>query len=379
HLGWAKPFRPQRHGFDVFFGTPYPNNFGEWRVGQPFTQAAAFEPYPLLEDDTVIEAPVDQNHLTRRLTERAIRFIRENRARSFFLFLPHVMPHIPQFASPAFAGKSKGGLYGDSIEEIDWSTGAILDTLKELGLDERTLVVFSSDNGAGTKAAHLGPVPADLPYYAPERANGGSNGPLRAGKGSTFEGGVRVPFIVRWPGRIAPRGDVAAVVSQMDLFPTLAALAGAPLPSDRVIDGRDLGPLLLTGRPLPVRPLFHYFGYQAQAVREGKWKLFVAVTARPSPRPPSLWWDHLPNLFNNQHRLLAAPELYDLESDLGETTNLAAQHPEVVARLTAVVREFDTALQHNKRPLQIEPGPPPPAPGTIRTADTDLSRYRLRP
>ena len=376
HLGWAAPFRPQRHGFDVFFGTPYPNNFGEWRVGQPFTQAAAFEPYPLLEGDTILEAPVDQNQLTRRLTERAIRFIRENRDRPFFLFLPHVMPHIPQFASPAFAGKSKAGIYGDSIEEIDWSTGAILDALKELGLDQRTLVVFSSDNGAGIQRQHLGPVAADLPYYAPERANGGSNGPLRAGKGTTFEGGVRVPFLVRWPGQIAPRGDVAEVVSQMDLFPTFAALAGVPLPADRVLDGRDLGPLLLRGEPLPPRPLFHYFGYQAQAVREGKWKLFVAAAERPSPRPPSLWWEHQPNLFERQHRLLAAPELYDLSSDIGEKQNVAAQHPEVVARLTREARAFDAALQRDRRPMQILAGTPPPAPGTVRTAETDLACYR---
>ena len=376
HLGWARAFRPQRHGFDVFFGTPYPNNFGEWRIGEPFAQGSAFEPFPLLEGDEIVEAPVDQNQLTQRLTARAIRFIREHRDRPFFLFLPHVMPHIPQFASAAFAGKSRAGIYGDSIAEIDWSTGAILDTLRELGLDERTLVVFSSDNGAGTKAQHLGPVPAALPYDAPERANGGSNGPLRAGKGGTFEGGIRVPFLVRWPGRIAPRGEVAEVVSQLDLFPTFAALAGAPLPADRVIDGRDLRPLLLERKPLPTRPLYHYFGYQPQAVREGKWKLFVAGTERPSPRPPSLWWDHLPNLFDRQHRLLAAPELYDLEADIGEKNNVAAQHPEVVARLTAAVRDFDADLRRNRRPLQIEAGPPPPAPGTIRTNETDLRRYR---
>jgi arylsulfatase A-like enzyme len=376
HLGWARAFRPQRHGFDVFFGTPYPNNFGEWRVGQPFAQGAAFEPYPLIEGDTVIEAPVDQNHLTRKITERAIRFIRENRDRPFFLFLPPVMPHIPQYASPAFAGKSKAGIYGDSIEEIDWSTGAILDALKELGLDEHTLVVFSSDNGAGTGPQRVGPMPPDLPYHAPERANGGSNGPLRAGKGRTFEGGVRVPFIVRWTGRIAPRGDVADVVSQLDLFPTFAALAGAALPGDRVIDGRDLSALLLAGSALPVRPIYHYFGYQAQAVREGRWKLVVPVTTRPTPRPYSLWWEVQPKLFETQHRLLAAPELYNLETDIGETSNVAAAHPEVVAHLTARVREFDPTLQRDLRPMQFEAGPLPPDPGTVRTAETDLTRYR---
>jgi arylsulfatase A-like enzyme len=377
HLGWAPAFRPQRHGFDVFFGTPYPNNFGEWRVGQPFAQGAAFEPYPLLEGDTILEAPVDQNHLTRRLTERAIRFIREHRDRPFLLFLPHVMPHIPQFASPAFTGRSKAGIYGDSIEELDWSTGAILDALAELGLDRRTLVVFSSDNGAGLKAPHLGPIPADLPYYAPERANGGSNGPLRAGKGTTFEGGVRVPFIVRWPGRIAARGAVPGVVSQLDLFPTFAALAGAPLPPGVTLDGTDISPLLLEGRAPPARPLFLYFGYQLQAVREGRWKLFPAGIAAPAPRPPSLWWDVLPNLFANQHRVLTAPELYDLDTDIGEKQNLAVAHPDIVAQLAARGREFDAALRRDQSPLQIEPGPRPPAPGTVRTAETDLARYRI--
>ena len=381
HLGWDRPFRPQAHGFDEFLGTPYPNNFSEWRIGAPFTAMTGLAPFPLIDGDRVIEAPTDQALLTQRYTERAVAFIRANKDRPFFLYLPHTMPHIPQFASPAFAGKSKGGLYGDTIEELDWSTGVIVDTLRELGLDRRTLVVFTSDNGATGRGANANAKAGgeNSPGVESQRANGGSNGPLRRGKGTTFEGGVRLPLIAWWPGKIAPRGDTAAVITHMDLFPTCAALAGVPLPPGRTLDGRDVSAHLLAGTTLGPRPVFQYFGYQAQAVRDGKWKLFVQVDTRPTPRPASLWWVHQPKLFDTQHRLLAAPELYDLTADIGETTNIAAQHPEVVARLTSLVREFDAALQRDKRAMHFVDGPPPPAPGTVRTAGTDLSPYRLTP
>lgn len=378
HLGWAPPFRPQRHGFDVFFGTPYSNDSTEWAAGEPFLQVMGLEPFPLVDGDRIIEAPVDQATLTRRYTERAVAFIREHRDRPFFLYLPHKMPHVPQYASPAFAGKSRGGLYGDTVEELDWSTGVILDTLRELGLDARTLVVFTSDNGAPFRAAARedGTAKAKKKQAGaarfPGRTLAGSNGPLRAGKGTTFEGGIRVPFIVRWPGGGAAGRVIAEPVSQLDLFPTCAALAGAALAADRVFDGRDVRGLLAgtadAGAP---RMLYHYFGYQVQAVREGRWKLFPVVDRRPEPRPPSLWYDHQPALFETQHRLRAAPELYDLAADPGELRNVAAEHPEVVARLATRMREFDTALQRDRRPMEFVPGPPPPAPGAIRPAGGD--------
>lgn len=389
HLGWAPEFRPQRHGFEVFFGTPYSNDSNEWPVGQPFIQVMGLEPFPLIDGDRVVEAPAEQSTLTQRYTERAVRFIRENRERPFFLYLPHTMPHVPQYASARFAGKSKGGLYGDTIEELDWSTGEILDTLRELGIEERTIVVFTSDNGAvrgagggaatkGTdtakkKAATAAPAKAER---FPGRSLGGSNGPLRAGKGTTWEGGVRVPLALRWPGNVPAGREVTEAISLMDLFPTFARLAGVALPADRRYDARDLGALLRGARESEPRTVYHYFGYQPQAVREGRWKLFVALDRRREPRPYSLWFEHQPRLFETQHRLLAEPQLYDLEADVGETRNLATEHPEVVRRLTEKLREFDAALQRDRRPMEFVAGPTPPPAQTVRTPEMDLSIYR---
>ena len=380
HLGWDAPFRPRAQGFDVFFGLPYSNDSNEWPVGAPFMQVMGLQPLPLIDGDKTVEAPVDQAQLTRRYTERAVAFIREQRANPFFLYLPHTMPHVPQYASNKFAGKSKGGLYGDAVEEIDWSTGVILDVLRELGLAEHTLVIFTSDNGAprrgggenaGPKAKAKTKAPAKERF--PGRSHAGSNGPLRGGKGSTFEGGIRVPMIAWRPGTIAAGRESATPVSHLDLLPTCAALAGAKVPAERTLDGRDLGADVSTA---PERPLFHYFGYQSQALREGRWKLLLKVDARPSPQPKSLWFEHQPQVFTNQHRLLAEPELYDLANDVGETKNVASQHPEIVARLTQLAREFDATLQRDRRPMQFVDGPVPPAPQTVRTRETDLSAWR---
>ena len=379
HLGWDAPFRPLAQGFDRFHGLPHTNDVREWQVGDAFTQLSMFAPLTRVESERIVESPVDQAELTRHYTEEAVAFIRANRERPFFIYLPHTMPHVPQYASPRFAGKSKGGLYGDTVEELDWSTGVILDTLRELKLDARTLVIFTNDNGAPFRGAPNAAKKAPAKENFPGRQLAGNNGPLRSGKGTTFEGGVRVPFIAWWPGRIAPRAAVTAPVSHLDLFPTIAQLAGAALPAGVTLDGADISPLLLGTGPREARPIYHYFGYQPQAVRDGKWKLFIPIDTRPTPRPISLWWEHQPNVFENQHRLLATPELYDLEADLSETKNLAAQHPEIVARLIRQARDFDAALQRDQRPMQFVPGPPPPAPGTVRMADTDLSRYRPAP
>ena len=379
HLGWDAPFRPLAQGFDRFHGLPHTNDVREWKVGDAFTQLSMFTPLTRVEGERVVESPVDQAELTRHYTEEAVAFIRANRDKPFFLYLPHTMPHVPQYASPRFAGKSRGGLYGDTVEELDWSTGVILDTLRELKLDARTLVIFTNDNGAPFRGAANAAKKAPAKENFPGRQLAGYNGQLRSGKGTTFEGGVRVPFIAWWPGRIAPRAAVTAPISHLDLFPTIAQLAGAALPAGVTLDGADVSPLLLGTGPREAQPIYHYFGYQPQAVRDGKWKLFLPVDARPTPRPASLWWEHQPNVFENQHRLLATPELYDLEADIGEKNNVAAQHPEIVARLIRQARAFDAALQRDQRPMQFVPGPPPPAPGTVRTADTDLSRYRPAP
>ncbi len=377
HLGWDAPFRPLAQGFDRFHGLPHTNDVREWKVGDAFTQLSMFTPLTRVEGERVVESPVDQAELTRHYTEEAVAFIRANRDKPFFLYLPHTMPHVPQYASPRFAGKSRGGLYGDTVEELDWSTGVILDTLRELQLDARTLVIFTNDNGApfrGAAANAAKKAPAKENF--PGRQLAGSNGPLRSGKGTTFEGGVRVPFIAWWPGRIAPRAAVTAPISHLDLFPTIARLAGAAAPAGVTLDGADISPLLLGTGAREARPIYHYFGYQPQAVRDGKWKLFIPIDTRPTPRPISLWWEHQPNVFENQHRLLATPELYDLEADIGEKANVATAHPDLVARLTALVSEFDAALERDKRAMQFTAGPPPPARGTVRTVETDLSRFR---
>jgi arylsulfatase A len=384
HLGWDAPFRPQRQGFEVFYGTPYSNDSTEWPIGAPFLQVMGLVPFPLVDGDKIVEAPADQASLTKRYTERAVAFIRANREKPFFLYLPHTMPHVPQYAGKDFAGKSKAGLYGDAVEELDWSTGVILDALRDLHLTDRTLVVFTSDNGAPlrrnpnapgakSKAPFATKAPAFSKERFPGRAHAGNNGPFRGGKGTTFEGGVRVPMIAWWPAMIAGREE-SALFSHLDLFPTCANIAGVTLPADRIYDGHDYGKSFeLTHRTAPI---LHYFGYQLQAVRDGNWKLFLSVDQRPEPRPASLWWDHQPKLFETQHRLLAEPELYDLSRDSGEMKNLAGLNLEVVERLTVIARQFDAALQRDLRPIEAVAGPAPPAPQSMRTAETDLSEWQ---
>jgi arylsulfatase A-like enzyme len=241
HLGWRMELRPQQQGFDEFFGLLHTNDTEEWEIGQPFTQLSMFEPLQLRDGDRVVQSPVDQAALTQRYTEWSIDFIRRHRQRPFFLYLAHTMPHVPQYASPAFAGKSKDGIYGDSIEELDWSTGKLLDTLKELGLDENTLVIFTSDNGASLR----GRKPNAKDRF-PGHSFGGSNGPLRAGKGTTFEGGVRVPCIARWPGKVPAVGTESSVWTALDFLPTFAALAGAKPSKDIQLDGQDVSTMLLS-------------------------------------------------------------------------------------------------------------------------------------
>jgi len=382
HLGWDAPFRPQRQGFDVYYGLPYANDSTEWPVGAPFMQVMGLVPLPLIDGDRIVEAPVDQSKLTRRYTERAIAFIRANRARPFFLYLPHTMPHVPQYATEPYLGKSQAGLYGDVVEEIDASTGLILDTLRELGLAERTLVIFTSDNGAPRRGGSPPAGKAKAKARAKTPAGGerfaghsfaGSNGPLRGGKGTTFEGGIRIPMIAWQPGTIAAGRESAAAVSHLDLYPTFVHLAGGTLPAGRTYDGRDLGRDFTTA---PAQPLYHYFGYQLQAIRDGDWKLFLRVDRRPEPRPVSLWFEHQPQVFENQHRLLATPELYNLRGDMAEAHDVAAEHPEIVARLTKLAADFDAALQRDRRPMQLVDGPKPPAPQSVRAADTDVSVWK---
>ncbi|MBI1355181.1 MAG: sulfatase-like hydrolase/transferase [Acidobacteria bacterium] len=343
HLGWPEPLRAQRQGFDFFFGLPYSNDMDEKPADEPFRAQHALWRLPLLDNDAVVEAPVRQQTLTRRYTERAVEFLRRNRDRPFLLYLPHTFPHTPLYASEDFEGRSPHGLYADAVEELDWSTGVILDELEELGLTERTMVVFTSDNGP-TRA------PNDGKGRFGWRGAGGSAGPLRGRKGNTFEGGMRVPAIFRGAG-IPPGRTTPQVASILDLLPTFAALAGVEPPAGRTLDGRSLAPLLAGDvEALPEKPFFYYFGAQLQAVRLGRWKLFLQIDQYPE-RPSSIWYDLQDGLFERHYRLLPQPELYDLEADIAESHDVAGEHPELVELLTRVADTHDAALRRDSTPL----------------------------
>lgn len=347
HLGWPEPFRAHRHGFDLFYGLPYSNDMGKWTPEESLRAQHAFWKLPLLENDKILEAPVEQTTLTRRYTEKAIDFMAANRDRPFFLYFPHTFPHKPFYASERFEGRSPHGLYADTVEEVDWSVGQILASLRDLGIEDQTMVVFTSDNGPARGGR------SDARY-----GSGGSAGPLRGGKGNSFEGGMRVPGIFRWPGRIQPGTVTSQPASILDIFPTLAELAGASTPSDRVLDGRSIVGLLDgTDDSLDDRPFFYYFGVQLQAIRLGRWKLFLRRTELP-PYSSSLWYMHNPELFERHHKLAPEPVLYDLEADIGETTDISDARPDVVARLSNLAHDFDARMQREKRPpvyLAVEP------------------------
>jgi arylsulfatase A-like enzyme len=373
HLGWRRELRPRQQGFDDYFGLLLTNDCEEWKVGEPFRQLSNFEPLSLRHNDEVVEQPVDQTFLTEKYTQKAVEFIQRHRDRPFFLYLAHSMPHVPQYASPKFSGRSQDGLYGDCIEEIDASTGRILKELRDQNLAERTLVIFTSDNGANVRNLDK----PDINPRFPGRAFGGSNGRLRGGKGTTFEGGVRVPCIAWWPGTINGGRVENSPCSTLDLFPTFSQLSGAKLPNDRKLDGLDISHLLKTPKSEVVsdRLLTHYFGVQLQAVRQGKWKLFVPIESLPERRLPSLWFDHQPGLFARQHRTWQKPTLYDIVADPSESNDLADQHPGIVSELLKQALTFDSQMQESIAPLHVLNGPLPPKPGQIRQAEDELGEW----
>ncbi len=304
---YKKALMPNAQGFDTFFGTPQHNGFTRKADPKRFITE-------LYRNGEVIERPASIDTLTRRTTDEAIRFIRQHRDRPFFAYVPYNMVHVALGASKPFRGRSKRGLYGDAVEELDHSVGRILDTLKELDIDDDTLVLFTSDNGPWVEA-QIGD-------------HGGSAYPLRGFKMNTWEGGLRVPGIVRWPGRI-PGGRVSdEIVTTMDLFPTLARLAGAEMPKDRVIDGVDMMPFWSGRTDQGPRDTFFYYAYtHLQAVRQGKWKLVLPRPARP---PWTLWYGRM---IDGVEQL----ELYDLRSDVSEKRSVAGEHPDVVARLGKLI------------------------------------------
>jgi arylsulfatase A len=309
HLGHEQPFLPRQHGFDEYFGLPYSNDM--W---PRHPQQKDFYPdLPLIDGNNVAELDPDQSRLTTRYTERAVSFIDRNRDKPFFLYLAHTMPHVPLFVSNKFKGKTGQGLYGDVVAEIDWSVGRVLDAIKRAKLDDNTLVIFTSDNGPWMSYGN----------------HAGSRGEFRESKGTAFEGGVRVPFVARWPGRI-PRGAVGSLPAMtIDLFPTFAKLSGAAVSEERIIDGRDIWPLL-TNAPdaqAPHDALYFYWGTELHAVRSGRWKLHLAHPYRALERPGQ---DGSPGTFVQKTIEMS---LFDLESDPGESIDVASRHPDVVAQL----------------------------------------------
>jgi arylsulfatase A-like enzyme len=310
HLGHLPAYLPQRHGFDLYFGIPYSNDMDATaespatRIERPRSE---YFNVPVYRGGRVVERPARQETITRRYVEESLRFIDANRNRPFFLYLAHPMPHVPLFAGERFAGRSPRGAYGDVVEEIDDGMGQLLAALAEAGLDRRTLVVFTSDNGP----------------WRVQRGLGGSAGPLRDGKGTTFEGGVRVPAIFWWPGTVAP-GVVREMGSLLDVLPTLAALGGAALPAGRVLDGYDLSPVLRGRGPSPRRTYFYYGGATLQAVRSGPYKLHFLTRPDGNAEPP---------------RRVDPPWLFDLDQDPGEQYDIAAERPAIVAELRRLAAE----------------------------------------
>lgn len=327
HLGHMPQYLPTSNGFDSYFGIPYSNDMDRIPTKGPKGRAATFDPkfeywnVPLMRDEKIIERPANQNTLTKRYTEEAVKFITANKDKPFFVYLPHTMVHVPLFASKDFDGKSARGLYGDALEELDGSVGAVLKTLRELKLDKTTLVIFSSDNGPWLQFGE----------------HGGSAGLLRDGKGSTWEGGMRVPGIAWWPGTVPAGVTTHEMASTLDVFPTAVKLAGGEVPSDRPIDGHDITPLLTGKGKSPRDTMFFYRGEKLYAVRHGPWKAHFITQAAYGKDGPT---EHDP------------PILHHLGRDPGEKTDVAKDNTEVVAKLKGIAAKHTAAMEPGEPQLE---------------------------
>lgn len=321
HLGHLPPYLPTSHGFDSYFGIPYSNDMD--RVWDGEYMDAFIDPkiqtfnVPLMRNEDIVERPADQNTITRRYTEEAVQFIESNKDKPFFVYLAYNLPHVPLFASESFKGVSSRGLYGDVVEEIDWSAGQIVETLKKNGLERNTLVVFTSDNGP----------------WAIFGEQGGSAGLLFGNKGTSYEGGQREPAIFWWPGTIAPR-VVDEMGSTLDLLPTMAALSGVRLPDDRVYDGYDLSSVLKNGTASPRQEMIYYHSSRIFAARQGAFKLY--------------FFRNNPLGYPEKMEPLEKPQLYNLMVDPSEKYDVADKHPEIVS----VIREM--VDRHNKGVVAVE-------------------------
>ncbi len=334
HLGDKPEWMPRAQGFDEYFGLPYSNDMFPFHKGEKHDEGKIAlvigDDVPITHNGSLTEK-VPQDQLTTKYTEQAVSFIERNADKPFFLYLAHSMPHVPVHASEKFRGKT-ARLYGDVIREIDWSAGQICDTLKRQGLEENTLVIFTSDNG---------------PWLPFGKYQAGEAFPLRGGKGSVWEGGVREPCVMRWPGRI-PAGTLCAEpVCTIDILPTIAEITGAQLPDDRIIDGRSILPLMLgrDGAQTPHEALFFstiYGRVCCTAVRSGRWKLHLngpglAYTLKPDEKPAEAG--------------TLKYSLYDLQTDIGEKTDVAESHPEIVSSLEAQVLAHLEDIRKTKRPV----------------------------
>ena len=335
HLGHHPKFLPTRHGFDDYFGLPYSNDM--WPK-HPTNKS--FPDLPLIEGERILEYNPDQTQLTTWYTERSVRFIEKNRDQPFFLYVPHSMAHVPLFVSDKFKGKSERGLYGDVMMEIDWSVGQILSTLKRLDIDEKTLVIFCSDNG---------------PWLSYGDHSGVAK-PLREGKGTSFDGGQREPTVMRMPGTIPPGTVCNEPASTMDILPTVAKLTGAKLPDHR-IDGKDIWPLMtgVPGAKSPHEVFFYYRSFALEAVRSGKWKLHLPHSYRTlagrqggTGGQPAKY---------EQGKI--GPALFDLAGDIGEQHDVSARHPAIVKRLMALADEMRQDIGDSARKITGQNRRPP--------------------
>ena len=302
HLGDQPAYLPTRQGFDYYFGIPYSNDMGAMNGAGEVVTNRNYPPLPLLRNEKIIETEPDQRLITKRYTKEVLSYIRKNKDNPFFLYFPQTMPHAPQFSSKSFAGKSKNGKWGDTVEEIDWSVGKVLEELKKQGIAENTFVTFLSDNGGALNW-------------------GANNAPLSGGKGSTMEGGQRVPFLGWWPGTIPAATTNHELATSMDLLPTIAKFSGAQAPVDRVIDGHDIRALLLN-KPeaeTPYEAFYYYYRRELQAVRSGHWKLHLQRTQQGRGK--------------NAKPKTIPMKLINLNEDIAEKINVAQKHPEVVKQL----------------------------------------------
>jgi len=310
HLGHLPKFLPGQQGFDYYYGIPYSNDMDSDKWEEYLKQSedpdyfskTEFFNVPLIENTDIIERPADQTTITKRYTQKAVQFIEKNKAQPFFLYLAHSMPHIPLFVSEEFRGRSKASLYVDVIEEIDWSVGEVLKALENNNLDQNTIVVFTSDNG---------------PWLL-FKTHGGSAGPLRAGKGTTFEGGQRVPTVIWGPG-VVTSGVIDQMGATLDLLPTFANLAGAEVPSDRKMDGYDLSPVLTKKTASPRKDFYYWAFAELHAYRNQKYKIHIKQRE--------------PINYGGSTIVLERPELYDLNADISEKYNIAETSPDVVSDL----------------------------------------------